>query len=90
MKVPTRCNMLQKLCGTNWGANAEGANSIADYGCPFWFQSSHVNQVDIQLNIAMKIITGVTRNTLLAWLPVLSNIVPPDLRRKSSFKSLIL
>ena len=98
MKVRTRCNMLQKLCGTNWGANAEVLrqstisliNSVADYGCPVWFHSSHVNQVDIQLNIAMRIITGVTRNTPLAWLPVLSNIVPPDLRRKSAFKSLIL
>ena len=32
----------------------------------------------------MRIISGTLRPTQLSWLPVLSNIAPPDLRRKSA------
>jgi len=97
MKVRTRCNIIQKLCGTTWGANADVlristislVNSVADYGAPIWFKSKYVNKVDVQSNIALRTISGVTRNTPNDWLPVLANIVPAELRRKQAFKNII-
>jgi hypothetical protein len=40
--------------------------------------------VDVQLNNAMRLITGTVKSTQLQWLPVLSNIAPPKLRREAA------
>src|SRR5699024_6056614 len=48
--------------------------------------SSHTSKIDAQLNTAMQVITGTLRSTPTEWLPVLSNIAPPVLRRKLSTK----
>jgi len=42
------------------------------------------NQVDVQLNSTMHLISGNLCSTTLPWLPVLSNIEPPALRRKAA------
>ena len=53
-------------------------------------RSSHdTSQVDVQLNSTMRLISGTLRSTPLPWLSVLSNIEPPDLRRKAATDKLV-
>lgn len=96
-KLKTRNNIISKLCGSNWGADADTLRiaglalvfSTAEYCSPVWLNSSHVDKVDSQLNQTMRFITGTIKSTPLPWLPVLSNIVPPELRRKSMLKKVL-
>ena len=44
---------------------------------------------DVQLNSTMRLISGTLRSTPLPWLPVLSNIEPPALRRKAATDKLV-
>lgn len=89
-KIRSRNNILQKLCGTTWGASAITLRcsalglvfSTAEYCAPVWLNSPHVKIIDTQLNNTMRLISGLIRPTPTYWLPVLSNIMPPDLRRK--------
>lgn len=82
--------MIQKLTGTDWGANGNVVRTAvlslvypsAEYGAPVWYRSSHTDKVDVQLNTAMRTITGTVDSTPLPWLHVASNIAPPNLRRK--------
>ncbi|UYV79334.1 hypothetical protein LAZ67_17002181 [Cordylochernes scorpioides] len=52
-------------------------------------ESSHTDSIDAQLNQTMRLITGNMRPTPIDWLPYLSNIAPPDLRRKKSTSNLL-
>jgi hypothetical protein len=89
-KLKTRNNILSKLAGTSWGANARTLRltglalvySTAEYCCPVWKNSCHVQKIDSQLRTTMRLITGTIKSTPTPWLPVLSNILPPDIRRK--------
>ena len=63
--------------------------SAAEYCAPVWSRSAHTSQVDVQLNFTMHIISGTLCSTPLPWLPVLSNIEPPALRRKAATDKLI-
>jgi len=38
----------------------------------------------------MRVISGALKSTPLGWLPVLSNITPPNIRRKQALVSLIV
>ena len=58
--------------------------SAAEYCAPVWSCSAHTIRVDVQLNSTMRLISGTLRSTPLRWLPVLSNIEPPALRRKAA------
>jgi hypothetical protein len=97
-KIKTRNNIIAKLAGTSWGCHANVLRtsalalvySVADYCAPVWARSAHCKKVDVQLNNTMRIITGTVRSTQLDWLPVLSNIAPPDLRRQVQTESMIL
>lgn len=88
-KLRTRNNIIQKLTGTSWGATASTLRiaaiglvySAAEYCSPIWMNSAHVSKIDTQLNNTMRLITGTLRSTPIHWLPVLSNIAPPNLRR---------
>jgi hypothetical protein len=90
-KLKTQNNLLMKLSGINWGANASTLRSLAlalcysvgEYCAPVWARSAHTNLVDVQLNSTVRLITGILKPTPLPWLPVLSNIEPPALRRKT-------
>ena len=92
LKVRTRNNILSKLAGSRWGAHFDVlrktaisvVNSVADFGSQVWLNSNHTNLIDVQLNETMRIVTGTVRATSVMWLPVLSNIVPAELRRKKS------
>ena len=88
-KVKSRCNIISKLAGTDWGAPAPVLHtsaialvySVAEYCVPVWGRCAHVQHVDTQLNIAMRTVSGALRPTNINWLPVLSNIEPPQIRR---------
>ncbi len=96
-KVSSRNNLLSKLAGTSWGARAQTLKttalalcySAAEYCAPVWSRSSHTRPVDVQLNTSMRIITGTLHSTPLPWLPVLSNIPPPHLRRQEATAKLL-
>ena len=46
--------------------------------------STHCYKVNVQLSRTMRIISGTIKSTPLPWLPVLCNILPPELRRKQA------
>ena len=90
-------HLLMKLAGSTWGANANTLQSsalvhcysAAEYCDPVWSRSAHTSQVDEQLHSTMHLISGTLRFTPLPWLPVLSNIEPPALRRKAATDKLV-
>jgi hypothetical protein len=96
-KLKTRNNLLMKLAGSSWGADASTLRSsalalcysVAEYCCPVWSRSAHTNLVDVPLNSTMRLISGTLRPTPLPWLPVLANIEPPALRRKAATDRLV-
>ena len=96
-KLKNRNNLLMKLAGSTWGASANTLRSsalvlcysAAEYCAPVWSRSAHTSWVDVQLNSTMRLISGILRSTPLSWLPVLSNIEPPALRRKAATDKLV-
>ena len=58
-------------------------NSFAEYACPVWNRTSHVGKVDTCLNDSMRTISGAL-STPRAWLPVMSGIAPPHIRRAAA------
>ena len=72
-KVKSRCNIISKLAGTDWGAPAPVLRtsaialvySVAEYCVPVWGRCAHVQHVDTQLNIAMRTVSGALRPTTL-------------------------
>jgi len=63
--------------------------SAAEYCTTVWWRSAHTSQVDVQLNSTMRLISGTLHSTLFPWLPVLSNIELPALRRKAATDKLV-
>ena len=63
--------------------------SVAEYCCPAWQRSTHVSLVDAQLHSSMRLSSGTVWSTPLPWLPVLTNIEPPALRRRAATDKLI-
>jgi len=65
-KIDSRINIIQKLTGTDWGADSltlktstiASVYSVAEYCSPVWFNSIHAKKVDIKLNQSMRIISG--------------------------------
>ena len=92
-----RNNLLMKLAGSTWGASANTLRSsalalcysAAEYCAPVWSCSAHTSQVDVQLKSTMRLISGTLHSTPLPWLPVLSDIELPALRRKAATDKLV-
>ncbi len=55
-KLKTRNNIIHKLAGSDWGPSANTLRiagislvySVAEYCCPVWMSSWHVNKIDIK------------------------------------------
>jgi len=85
-KIKSRNNIIAKLAGTSWGCNASTLRtsalslvfSITEYCTPVWRRSVQCKKIDVQLNVAMRIITGTVRSTPTQWL----HIDPPEVRRQ--------
>ena len=83
-KVKSRCHIISKLAGTDWGAPAPVPRtsaialvySVAECCVPVWGRCAHVQHNDTQLNIATYTVSDALRPTNINWLPVLSNIEP--------------
>ena len=92
-----RNNIVSKLAGSTWGAQTPTLRtaalalcfSMAEYCAQVWCRSSHVDLVDVQLNAALRTITGSLRSTPLPWLPVFSNIAPAHIRRQEAVARII-
>jgi len=90
-KVGARVNLIKKVAGTTWGApthtlrtsTAALVYAPAEYCAPVWSASSHTYKIDIELNNAMRIVSGTLKSTPTSSLPVLSNIPPPHIRRSA-------
>jgi len=94
------CNFTTKFYFTTKPIHSSGINTLrssalalcysaAEYCAPVWSRSAHTSRVDVQLNSTMRLISGTLRSTPLPWLPVLSNIEPPALRRKAATDKLV-
>jgi hypothetical protein len=91
-KVSARINIVRKLAGTGWGAGTEMLRTVAlaivysaaEYCEPVWLNNVHLSNIDVQLNNAMRIISGCVKSTQLPWFPTLAHIAPPKLRRKAA------
>lgn len=92
-KVEPRINLLRKMAGTTWGADAKVLRttalalvfSVAEFSAPVWIASAHTYLIDVALNEAMRVITGMVSSTPIEWLSVLANIEPPHIRRNKAF-----
>lgn len=97
-KLKSRNNLLQRLSGTSWGADANTLRttalalvySSAEFCSAVWLNSCHTHRVDVQLRHSMRIISGTLLPTPTQWLPVLSNIAPPHIRRQKNLVHLWL
>lgn len=91
-KLKSRNNIVKKLAGTTWGADASTLRTtvltlvypVAEYCAPVWQHSTHTRKLDVQLNESMRIITGTLKSTPIPWLHTISNIPPPELRRQEA------
>jgi len=83
-KLKNRNNLLMKLAGSSWGADADTLRtstlalcySAGEYCASVWCRSAHTGLVDAQLNSTMRLISGTLCPIPLRWLPV---IEPPAL-----------
>ena len=88
-KLKKRNFLIKKLTETTWGASPSVLKicalalcySVAEY-CPLSGVTAHTPKIDTQLRQAMRIITGTLKYFPLSWLPMLSYIAPPHLRRE--------
>jgi len=91
-KLKSRNNLIAKLAGTSWCASASTIRtsalalcySVAEYCCRVWARSSYTNLIETQLHSSVRLISGCLQPTQLSWLPLLSNVAPPSLRRKAA------
>jgi len=49
-----------------------------------WARCSYTDLIDTQLHSAVRLISSCLQPTQLSWLPVLSNVALPSLRRKAT------
>lgn len=91
-KLSSRNNIIHKLCGTSWDASAHNLRysalglvyPVAEYCASFWLNSAHVTKIDTQLNPTTRLISGTIKSTPTHWLPTLTAIPPPPLRRANA------
>ncbi|KAL4154014.1 hypothetical protein QTP88_001847 [Uroleucon formosanum] len=90
LKIATRNNILRKLTGSTWGANAHTLRvsalslcfSAGEYASPVWSRSVHTKQIDTILNESCRLVTGCLKSTPLPKIYQLAGIAPPNIRRE--------
>ena len=90
-KISARNNLLRRLAGLSWGANFKVLQTAAvclvyapaEYCAPAWSSSTHTAKIDIVLNTTMRIVSGCLKTTPTFYLPVVSGIIPPNIRRSN-------
>lgn len=90
LKIATRNNILRKLTGSTWGANAHTLRvsalslcfSAGEYASPVWSRSAHTKQIDTILNESCRLVTGCLKSTPLPKIYQLAGIAPPNIRRE--------
>ena len=90
-KISARNNLLRRLAGLSRGANFKVLQTAAvcrvygpaEYCAPAWSSSTHTAKIDIVLNTTMRIVSGCLKSTPTLYLPVVSGIIPPDIRRSN-------
>jgi hypothetical protein len=80
-KVSAYINIVRKLAGTGWGAGGETLRTAA---LAIVYSTAEYCKIDVQLNNAMRIVSGCVKSTQLPWLPTLAHIAPHKLRRKAA------
>ena len=81
---------MRRACTTTLRTGALAlVYSAAEYASPVWCRSSHTYKLDSALNDTMRIITGCLRPTPTVFLPVLSGVEPPDVRREARVGRLV-
>jgi len=60
-----------------------------EYCVPVWIRNALCKKIDVQLNVAMRTITGTVRSTPNQWLPVLADIDPSEVGRQRASLSII-
>ena len=58
--------------------------SAAEYCAPAWARSKNAKLVDTKLRETMRITSGCLKSTPNQWLPVVSSITPPHIRREET------
>lgn len=87
-----RINIVQKLACTSWGCSAKTLKittqamvlSIAEYCSPVWMNCCHTKKVDVEINKALRVISGSVQSTPVEWLYILSNLPPPFITRQEA------
>lgn len=91
-KLKPRTNLVQKIATLDWARSFKTLRittnamvmSVANYCAPVWMNSCHVKMVDTQINVALRLVSGVVRPTEIEWLYVMSNIVPAEISRQEA------
>ena len=90
-KISVRNNLLRRLACLSWGANFKVLQTEAvclvyapaEYSAPAWSSSTQTAKIDILLNTTMRIVSGCLTSTPTFYLPVVSGIIPLDIRRSN-------
>ena len=89
-KVKTPTNLIQRIFGVGWGANANTflrtfffflVIAPAEYCYQSFIDSTHVAKIDVHINCVLTIICESVKSTSRPWFPVMSNIASSELRR---------
>lgn len=89
-KVIARNNIIRRLTGTTWGAQAHVLRtsaialslSAAEYSSTVWKNSSHSHHVDVAINDAVRSVTGCLKPTPVEKVYKIAGIAPPVIRRQ--------
>jgi len=91
-KVRTRNNLITKLAGSTWGDSARTLRTatlalcflVVEYCAPVWCRNAYTKLVDIQLNSAMRTISGSIMSTHSSICPVPSSMATSIIQHSSS------
>ena len=94
-KIYARNNLLRRLAGCSWGSNfallqtsvLALSYSSAEYCCPIWSESRHIQKIDSALNEGMPLISGAIRSTPTEQLPNSVAFFPEHTKTKENTKT---